>query len=63
MQDANHAAWFAKWSSDMASNAGGSKVALGPIQALGSKAGRAAPKPGPRGPKVPAYSQGQVSKR
>jgi hypothetical protein len=64
MQDANYAAFMSRWLAQMASTAGTSKIPAGPIQVLGAKAGRGMPKPGPAGPKVPAYGKAaQVSKR
>lgn len=62
MQNADYQRWFQQWSGQMASTAGGSKIPLGPVQVLGSRPGRAAPKPGPAGPKVPPFGQGQARK-
>jgi hypothetical protein len=66
MQNPAHQQWFQAWSQQMASDApapGGGRVDVGPIAALSTRPGRATAKRGPRGPKVPPYSQGQVAKR
>ena len=53
--------WFQQWSREMASPSG-SKVDMGPNEALASKPGRAKPKPGGGGRRVPGPEAGQVKK-
>jgi hypothetical protein len=62
MQSQDYAAWWSKWSSDMAADSGGTKVDVGPVQALGARPGRRTPKRNSQRSRVPAYSAGQTRK-
>jgi len=63
MADASYQAWAEKWIADMGrGNAGSGRVDRGPFETTASKVGRAAPKRGNGGRRVPPPTAGQVKK-
>lgn len=63
MQSAEHTAFWAKWSREMADdNAPGGKIDRGPVETLTSRPGRQAPKRNKARSRVPDPRAGQVRK-
>jgi hypothetical protein len=65
MQSTEHQQWFQTWAAQMGSNqpaAGGGRIDVGPVEALGARPGRQTPKRNSQRSRVPAYSAGQTRK-